>query len=245
MTSEQNPRSGAVHNLNFNSPIAGGADLRLDFELANDSDTPPESAFLQFVTWPSRCSSPATWARRGQIRLRMRADNIRTVRLEILSPSYADPEGGDRYGWSLLASQSAQDYVLDVSALTLSDDSRQGPVPVAHILDGALGPGLQPRRPRSQRGRPLARRQRRRGLRADRRHHLRVELIVPIGGRPVRVPVPVCVPVPVPEAIRGSWRRPPGSAADRAKAAPGVPIATFPGTGTGTHTGTGTENGNA
>jgi spore coat protein H len=138
-TSESNARSAVVHELNRRGPLRGGADVRLDFELRNDSNDAATGAFSQFATLTLPLEQPTDLSRLRRVRLRLAADNIRTVRLEILSPSYADPEGGDRYGWSLLASQSAQDYVLDVSALTLADDSRQGPVPVAHILEALSG----------------------------------------------------------------------------------------------------------
>jgi spore coat protein H len=137
--SEANGRSGALHDLNHRTPLAGGADVRFDFELRNESNDPGGGAFSQFATLTLPLEGPTDLGRVRRVRLRMAADNIRNVRLEILSPDYADPEGGDRYGWSLLASQTPQVYTLEVSALALSDGSRQGPVPVAQILTAISG----------------------------------------------------------------------------------------------------------
>jgi spore coat protein H len=131
-SSETNGKSGAVHDLNRRGPLAGGADARLDFELRNEGNdaTTGDNSPWAFMTLP--LSGPTDLQGLRRIRLRLVADNIRTVRLEIASPEYGDAE--ERYGWQLLASNTPEEYVVNVSALALGDGSQQGPVPIAKIL---------------------------------------------------------------------------------------------------------------
>ena len=132
MTSETNPHSGAVHGLNINSPIMGGADLRLDFELANDSDIARESANLQFVTWRVPVQAPGDLGPSTAIRLRMRADNIRTVRIELDSAAYPDTET-PRYGWDVLVSRQPTDLTLALDQAKLPGGGTSGAVPLDEV----------------------------------------------------------------------------------------------------------------
>lgn len=133
-TSESNLRSGAIHDLNRRGPLGGGADARLDFELRNDSSDVATGAFTQWANMTLPLAGPTNLGGLRRIRLRLAADNLRSVRLEIAGPGYADPENDDRYGWPLLASNSGQTYTLEVADLALADGNRQGSVPVARVL---------------------------------------------------------------------------------------------------------------
>ena len=143
MTSEQNPHSGAVHNLNTINAIAGNADLRLDFELANDSESPRESANLQFVTWRVPVRAPGDMSASTQIKLRIRADSIRTVRIELDSEAYPDMET-PRYGWDVLVPKQAMEITLSLSATKLPGGATQGPVPLDEALKRVRGLVLTP-----------------------------------------------------------------------------------------------------
>ncbi len=132
-SSESNVRSSAFHDLNRSRAIGGGADARLEFELHNDSNDPTAGAFSQWAMLRLPLQSPSLAGLR-RIRLRMTADNIRSVRVELGSPAYADPESSERYGWQVLAGQQVDEAVLDLRDLTLPDGSHQGPVPLAQIL---------------------------------------------------------------------------------------------------------------
>jgi spore coat protein H len=132
MTSEQNPHSGAVHSLNTSNAIVGGADLKLDFELANDSESPRESANLQFVTWRVPVQGPGDLSQSTQIKLRMRADSIRTVRIELDSAAYPDMDT-PRYGWDVLVPRQAMELTLVLSNAKLAGGGTQGAVPLDEV----------------------------------------------------------------------------------------------------------------
>ena len=138
MTSEQNPHSGVVHSLNFNDAIMGGADLRLDFELANDSDSPVESAFLQFVSWRIPVQEPGDLGGAGQITLRMKADNIRTVRIELDSAAYPEMDT-PRYGWDVIVPRAPTVLTLPLGGAKLPGGATQGVVSLDEVRKQVRG----------------------------------------------------------------------------------------------------------
>jgi hypothetical protein len=151
VSSEGNARSGVVHDLNRSNPIGGTADARLDFELRNDSNQVAIGAFSQFaiLTLPLEKLTPLSGLRR--IRMRISADAIRAVRIELTSANY--PPDGERYGWRVLAGQRPEAFAIDVGELALGDESRRGPVPIAEILSSVTGLAIIPEpRGRSEAG---------------------------------------------------------------------------------------------
>jgi hypothetical protein len=142
-TTESNARSGAFHQLNQTGAISGMADVRLQFELRNDSDD-AAGAYSQWTVLQLPLAQPTALTSLKRIRFLLRTDSIRRVRIEIASSRYTDPEGGERYGWPLLSSVQAQQYVLDVKDLALPDGTGQGAVPVNEILSLVTGLAVTP-----------------------------------------------------------------------------------------------------
>ena len=134
MTSEQNPRSGVVHNLNFNSPIAGGADLRLDFELANDSDSPQESAFLQFVTWRIPVQAPGDLGGAGQISAahegRQHPHRAHRTGQRTPTPRWTRPATAGKRS----SPEQTKELILDLGAAKLPGGGTQGVVSLDEVL---------------------------------------------------------------------------------------------------------------
>ena len=139
MTSESNSRSGAVHALNYDNPISGGADLRLDFELANERDNVVQGAFLQFVSWRIPVAGPGDLAMLKALRVRMKADNIRSVRIELDSPRYKNGAESPRYGWEKLIGRQVSELDLPRDMLRLPGGGTQGEVPLDEILSQVSG----------------------------------------------------------------------------------------------------------
>ena len=141
-SSESNAHSGAVHDLNRGSALAGRADARLDFELRNDSNQPATGAFSQWAVMSLPLEKPTPLAGLRRIRVRIAADSLRSVRIELASPNY--PEDGERYGWQVLAGKSSEVQVLDARALALANETTAGPVPIPEILSSVSGLTISP-----------------------------------------------------------------------------------------------------
>jgi spore coat protein H len=137
-SSESNLKSSAYHDLNRRAALGGNADARLEFELRNDSNDPNAGAFSQWAVMRLPLEKQTSLVGLKRIRLRVRADNIRNVRVELSSPAYGD-EAADRYGWSLLGGQAIDSGVLELGQLALPDGSR-GPTlgAVLNSVDGLI-----------------------------------------------------------------------------------------------------------
>jgi spore coat protein H len=142
-SSDSNLRSGTFHQLNQTGPISGTTDVRLHFELRNDSDD-SAGAFSQWASLQLPLAQPTALPALKRIRARLRTDSIRRVRIEIASSRYGDPEGGERYGWSILTSAQAQPYVLEVKELALPDGTRPPAVAVSNVLSSVTGLVVSP-----------------------------------------------------------------------------------------------------
>jgi spore coat protein H len=143
-SSQGNVTSGVVHDLNRRSPLTGAADARLDFELRNDSDAPGAEGFSQWAALTLPTARPTDLSTLRRIRVKLSSDNIRSVRIELASTTYSDPEEDPRYGWTVLTSQNPEGHVLTVSSAVLPDGAQQGAVPLAHVLTGVTGLVITP-----------------------------------------------------------------------------------------------------
>jgi spore coat protein H len=151
MTSDANPHSGVVHNLNGDAPLSGAADVRLDFELANESEDARLSGFEQWVRWRLPLDRPASLGGFNRIRLRIKPDSIRNVRFDVDSPRYPDGDESPRYGWTLLVPPRATEIVLERSNLRLPDGWGQGPVSADEVLEQVSALVVTPE-PRGRKG---------------------------------------------------------------------------------------------
>ena len=122
-SSESNLRSGVFHDLNRRGALGGAVDVRLEFELRNET-ADASGAFSQWALMRLPLEKPTSLTGLKGIRMRIISDNIRTVRVELSSPAYGD-EAAEHYGWSVLAGQLVDNPLLELSKLALPDGSRQ------------------------------------------------------------------------------------------------------------------------
>jgi hypothetical protein len=139
-----NARTRLAHGLGLRHALAGRADLRLDFELRNDS----RAAADRLLQW-ARLRVPfaggtADLSRVGSIRLHLRADSPRTVRVDLESPRYGSDDPGLRYGWDVAASRAPRALTLEVSELALPVWSTAAPAPLAEVLAHATALSFNP-----------------------------------------------------------------------------------------------------
>jgi hypothetical protein len=144
VSSDASPRSGAVHTLNNDAAIAGATDLRLDFELANETEKASESGFQQWVRWRVPMQATVSFGGFNKIRLRIKADSIRNARIDFDSPLYPDGDESPHYGWSVLVPKQATELVLEPGAIRLPDGSLTGAVSLPDILSQVNGLIISP-----------------------------------------------------------------------------------------------------
>jgi len=139
-----NPRSRVAHGLGLSHALAGRADLRLDFELRDESRTAAD----RFLQWAS-LNLPFAGGRAdlrsvASVRLRLRADEPRTVRIDVESTRYPGDSAGLRYGWDVAASSSPRSVALAIGELALPAWSKAAAVPLDEVLAHATGLSFHP-----------------------------------------------------------------------------------------------------
>ena len=142
-----NPRSRVAANLSLAHALAGRADLRLDFELRDESRD-ANGAFLQWARLEVPFSGGrADLSQAERLELVVRADPARTVRVEIESPAYPVDDPALRYGWDVEATPTPRVVTLRMRDLALPEWSQAVPPPRARVLESAtsLCFGPQPR----------------------------------------------------------------------------------------------------
>jgi hypothetical protein len=96
-----NPRSTVSASLNAVEPLAGQRDLRLDFVYRNPSD-PPQNPWDQWIYFPLRLSeAPRVLSTLSGLRLLLRADSPRTLRIDLDSDVYQASQEGIKFGWDI------------------------------------------------------------------------------------------------------------------------------------------------
>jgi hypothetical protein len=139
-----NPRSRVAHGLGLRHALAGRADLRLDFELRDDSRAPAD----RLLQWASLrlpfAGGRADLKRVERLRLRLRADAPRTVRIDVESAAYRVGDPALRYGWDVAVSASARRVSLALRDLAPPVWSTATPPPRAEVLARATGLSFHP-----------------------------------------------------------------------------------------------------
>jgi hypothetical protein len=139
-----NARSRVAHGLGLARALAGRADLRLDFELRDDSRGPADR-FLQWASLRLPFAGGTTDLRRVEgLRLRLRADSPRTLRIDVESARYPGDAAGLRYGWDVAVSRAARVATLRLRDLALPVWSTATPLPLAEVLARATGLSFHP-----------------------------------------------------------------------------------------------------
>jgi spore coat protein H len=138
MTSETNPTSGGSVQLAKTGALSGTKDVRMQFEFINEPiDDPTMAAPFAQMTLPMAGGSAALGALQ-RIRMKVAADTIRTIHVEVDSPAYGKTDFVSRYGWDFTVGQGAAEVSLDVAQLALPADAQAGPT-LANVLAAVSG----------------------------------------------------------------------------------------------------------
>lgn len=120
-TSEANAASGEVLDLGREGSLGGRQDVRLEFELANDppgaSGTRAPYAQLRLPLAAGRVDLSGLRI----VRLKLAADRVRAVRIEIDSPLYQASDPPNRYGRDFIVGKQPTELVLALAELTPAD----------------------------------------------------------------------------------------------------------------------------
>jgi hypothetical protein len=101
--------------------MAGTTDARLTFEIRNDSDT-AAAAFTQYAGLRFYYNGPTvSLAGMRQLRVKLKSDRDRTVRIEIESAAYRPSTATVRpkFGWTVMATAAGATVTLDPAAATI------------------------------------------------------------------------------------------------------------------------------
>jgi hypothetical protein len=125
------------HALNRTGALAGTADLKMTFELRNSSDT-PQGAYDQRAYVRIGFDTPqANLQNLRQVKLRLRSDRDRPVRLEFGSSRYLPNTAGGRtprFGWETMATAAGNTVTLDRAMLGFAP----GITPTMDVLGNVL-----------------------------------------------------------------------------------------------------------
>lgn len=107
-----NPNSTIAGGINTTDPMQGAKDLRLSFEFANEADP-----YQQWCSYIIPVTAGADLTPRTGIRFWVRADQPRTLRLDIDTPHASAANDYTRYGWDVsVTAQAAQVELLFANA---------------------------------------------------------------------------------------------------------------------------------
>ena len=139
ITTETNPNSGGFVQLASSGALTGSKDVRFQFEFLNEPSGAPGVAapFGQLLVQMAG-GKPAALGGLRQVRVKIAADTIRTVRIEIDSPKYGKQDIINRYGWDVPVGRTPADIPLDVGRLALPAEATTAPV-LADVLGAVSG----------------------------------------------------------------------------------------------------------
>jgi hypothetical protein len=138
ISSETNPNSGGSVELATAGALAGTKDVRMKFEFINEPiDDPTMAAPFAQMMLPMAGGRAALGALQA-IRMKVAADSIRSIHIEVDSPAYGASEFVNRYGWDVSVGQTAAEVTLDVAQLALPADAKGGPA-LADVLAAVSG----------------------------------------------------------------------------------------------------------
>jgi hypothetical protein len=118
VSGDTSPRSGSSVNLNISQALAGAQDLYFGFDLANDEQAATSEAKAPWVQARlPLAGAPKDISAIKQIRMRLAADDIRKVRVELDSTKYPDIEATGRFGRELILGKTPNDVVIPLAEL--------------------------------------------------------------------------------------------------------------------------------
>lgn len=144
-----NAGSSLVHGPNRKGPIEGKQDFRLDFVFRNESEG-PEGAWKQWCMTGFQLKSEsqgATLSGGWKLRLKVKADRERNLRVSLDSPRYVEDNvmNGITYGWETRVGTDVRTIELDLSSAAYPSWARVRPdVPLASVLGCVSGMRIHP-----------------------------------------------------------------------------------------------------
>jgi len=139
-----NRRSRVAHGLGLRRALAGRADLSFDFELRDESRTPADR-FLQWASLTLPLAGGAADLRRTEgLRLLLRADAPRELRIDVESRRYPSDAAEQRYGWDLNVGVAPRRLTLAFGDLSLPAWSEVEPLPLEEVLANATALSFHP-----------------------------------------------------------------------------------------------------
>jgi hypothetical protein len=123
---------GLAHSINTTAPIGGASDVKLEFAAPGVKG--------QWGWYKMNMDKPVvSLASIKAVKVRLRADKKRYVRLDLDSPKYKNYWSGVRFGWDINATETPTQFTLDVSMLKIPTwGTAQGDV-VSQILAEVSG----------------------------------------------------------------------------------------------------------
>ena len=135
--------SSASAVLETADPIAGLADARLEFEFRDSGVAWAVAALMRF-SFVDGAAQDLTASGVTSIRIRARADQARTMRIDLESPAHSMGNAGQRFGWVVDLSVTAQTFDLVLGDATLPAWALPNPDVLADILQQVVGLGFMP-----------------------------------------------------------------------------------------------------
>jgi hypothetical protein len=119
----------------------GKAEAVTLFELRNQSDDAEKGKWAQWANFRLAFSSDVDVSEVKKIRLHLRSDKARKVRLDLDSALYKRPETGVRFGWDLSVLPTGKDFTVDLAKIAIPSwgTSQGDDVPtVLKVVNGLL-----------------------------------------------------------------------------------------------------------
>jgi hypothetical protein len=138
-----NTQSTVTASLGTGAPLAGAHDLRVDFVYRNEA--PPNGAWGQWsVTSVAFAGGPHDLSTKTGLRMLIKTDKPRRVRIQVVSPAQPSASKGIRFGWYVQATATPQMVELPFAAAALPEWAATNlPDKLAPVLAGATGIDLQ------------------------------------------------------------------------------------------------------
>lgn len=127
--------STVARKLNRTAPLRGGADARLDFEIRNQNTAAPwhHWAFMRLAF----AGGAVDLGRVRQIRVRLRSNLARGVRVEVESPRYKATLG--KFSAQVMATAEGGEVTVDLATLAFPSWGKPAGDVLADVLAGASG----------------------------------------------------------------------------------------------------------
>ncbi len=138
-TADHNSASGSVLDLGTTGALVGAKDVLLKFEFSNETrgEVAEAGAWLS-LRLPMHGGAVSLEGAQS-IRVKMAADNIRNVRIELDGPGYGQGEDVGRYGWDVTVARTAREFSLPLDQLKIPPDSEDPPVSATDLRKRITG----------------------------------------------------------------------------------------------------------